>query len=225
MKHSPDNIPAPPDPNRARLARWLAEWELFQALTPEKVDIAERPAPPLLSLSQPDDTPVHPGDIRLLHPRFESSIPRYVAVAANTDGDGWHVVPFGLLTEPATPGEVVTRRSAPALRVLCLWNQFSLPTTMLQCCWRVDRLSEEEKAWLQSDLPSHRVGPPLRHPLDPRWDYLEMESEFRQRVSRGTRRQVTYDITPSELRKAAEDSAPYGDQDDEPSPEDEDNNT
>lgn len=223
MTRPPDSIPAPPDPSRERLRRWLAEWKLLNALTSETDGEPQQPtgrsgAP----LPLANEMPVQAGDIRLLHPRFEPDAPRYVAVAAARDVDTWLVVPFGLLSEPATPDEVVTGRSTPALRVLCPWNQFSMSTLMLQRCWLVDRLTDREAAWCQSTRPADRVGPPLRHPLDLRWDYLEMESDFRQRVCRRSRGGITYDIaSPSELRKAAEDGAPYGEESDDTEPDDE----
>jgi len=89
-----------------------------------------------------------------------------------------------------------------------------MSTHMLERCWLVDQLTNEEAAWCRSTRPADRIGAPLCHPLDPRWDYLEMESEFRQRVCNGTQPQMTYYISPPELRKAAEDQAPYGDEDD-----------
>jgi len=223
MKQPHNSVPVSPDPDRARLARWLAEWELFRALASATDDDAGAPTDTPRGLSPlTGEAPVTTGDIRLLHPRLEPGGPRYIGVIANTDSNTWIVVPFGLLAEPATPEEVITGRDTPALRVLCPWNQFSMSTTMLQYCWRVDRLTDTETALCQTALPVGRIGPPLRHPLDPRWDYLEMESEFRQRVCSADRGQVTYEIPyPSELRKAAEDGAPYGNDSDGAKPEDE----
>ncbi|MDP6491514.1 MAG: hypothetical protein QGH42_05565 [Kiritimatiellia bacterium] len=223
MTRPPDNIPASPDPSRERLSRWLVEWELLNALTSETAGETKQPAGRFgTPLPLANEIPVQAGDIRLLHPRFEPDAPRYVAVVANTDMDTWLVIPFGLLSEPATPGEVVTGRNAPALRVLCPWNRFSMSTLMLERCWLADRLTDKEADWCRSTRPPDRVGPPLRHPLDPRWDYLEMESEFRQRVCSRSRGGITYEIAPpSELQKAAEDGVPYGDESDETEPGDE----
>jgi hypothetical protein len=199
-----------PDPHQHdQLARWLHDWSLFTVLSDEAstVDLS---VPRLALDDRSECSDVATGDIRLLHPTIEPLAVRYVAVLDNQGNDRWLVVPFGPLFDPATPDEVHTGRKTPALRVLCPWNRFAMTRSMLQRCWPVDRLTDEETEWLRTAPPADRIGPPLRHPLDPRWDYLEKESEFRQRVSNVGRKQVSYDITQSELRMAAEDSTPYG---------------
>jgi hypothetical protein len=212
MNGPSDNAPATPNTGPARLARWLAEWELLKALTPENAGGTGPPDRPLPDTpAGSTSSPVRSGDIRLLHPLIEPGAVRYVAVTTDDGEDAWFVVPFGLLAEPATPDEVLTRRGTPPLRVLCPWNRFHMSTSMLQRCWLVDRLTDEEATWCRSGLPPDRTGAPLRHPLDPRWDYLEMESAFRQRVCHAAPAGMTYEIPyPSALRKAAEDSTPYG---------------
>lgn len=213
--------------HHSRLSQWLGEWALFRALAPDASSAEDHRPTPLATPS--DRTAVQPGDIRLLHPSIEPNAPRYVAVIESAGREGWRVAPFGLLAEPATPEEVATGRTAPGLRVLCAWNRFDMPASSLQTCWLADRLSEAEQDVLLTPLrgspvegsaawPPERVGPPLSHPLDPRWDYLEMESELRHRASQTPRRGVVYDIGDGELRKAAEGRAPYGspDRDGEP---------
>jgi hypothetical protein len=214
--------PAPE--HRELLARWLQEWQLFLALADETS--AEDASVPALTLDRPPHSPaVERGDIRLIHPSIEPVDVRYVAVVDQDDAEDWLVIPFGRLSEPATTEEVRTDRNSPTLRVLCPWNRFSVTTTALQRCWLVDRLTDQEAGWTGSALPPERTGPPLRHPLDPRWDYLEMESEFRQRVCSKRRTQVVYDIISStELRKAAEDQAPYGSENGSAENEGQDNN-
>ncbi len=224
MTLAPVNGLTPVPEHRERLARWLQEWQLYRALADETP--AQDPAAPALTLAKAPHSPaVTRGDIRLIHPSFEPADVRYIAVVARGDADDWLVVPFGRLSEPATTEEVRTDRSIPALRVLCPWNRFSMTTTALQRCWLVDRLTDQEADWTGLTLPRKRTGPPLRHPFDPRWDYLEMESEFRQRVCSRRRSQVVYDIaSAAELRKAAEDHTPYGSANGSTESEGQDNN-
>ncbi len=195
---------------RNRLSRWLREWNLLKAFeTDRTVEYAAGPVQTLDENSQ--NSQITAGEIRLLPPDLEPSAVRYIAILDRQAKGRWLVVPFGLLSEPATPEEVLTDREAPALRVLCPWNRFTMDAGLLQRCWQVGQLNAEEENWLQTTPPSDRAGPPLRHPLDPRWDYLEMESKFRQRVCAATRRRIIYDISPpADLLKAAEDSPPYG---------------
>ena len=224
-----------PDPDQtAHLSRWLREWELLQALAP---DTPPRPShTPLALAGAADPNPVQAGDIRLLHPAIEPNGVRYVAVLCQQRGGDFLVAPFGLLSEPATQDEVTTGRTTPALRVLCAWNRFEMCRDDLQRSWLADRLNDEECHTLLTPMvtatatgaatwPADRTGPPLRHPLDPRWGYLEMESEFRQRACRPTRHGVVYDIGAGELRKAAETRTPYGTPADEDEDGDEDRST
>jgi len=227
----------PPDPAaQRRLRAWIAEWELLLATESE----ATSPTAPVtggpLHLQKSDQTvPLQAGDIRLLHPALEPHALRYVAIVAPQGTTAWIVVPLGLLAEPATPGEFQTDHSAPPLRVLSVWNRLPIPADALQRCWLVDRLTSDELAWLQTaidpedkraTIPPLRTGPPLRHPLDPRHDYLDREAQFRQNVLTTLAPQVHYDIHSADaLLKAAEDHAPYGereadratDSEDEPS--------
>ncbi len=206
-----------PDPHhRHQLARWVQEWHLFNALC-EDTSTAVAPAATPVPDDRSTDSPIAPGDIRLLHPSIEPMMARYVTVLEQHHGSQvWLVIPFGMLSQPATPEEVRTERRGPLLGVLCAWNRLTIANHILQRCWRVGRLTDKEMVWLRSAPPANRVGPPLRHPLDPRWDYLEMESEFRQRVCTAAAPPVTYDIPyPPELRRAAEDSAPYGSEEDQ----------
>ena len=203
-----NETPPAPNPDHHRLTRWLHEWKLYLALQAE--DVIDHPDHPPLALDTYEtEDAIAPRDIRLIHPSLEPTAPRYVAVLQGWN-DRWRVIPFGQLGEPAVRDEIRTDRAAPALRVLCPWNTFIMTTAMLRCCWRVDRLTDAEVAWMASP-PTARMGPPLRHPFDPRWDYLEMESQFRQRVCNSSREHIQYDIrSGAELPMAAEDRAPYG---------------
>ncbi len=190
--------------------RWYYEWELYKTLAGTDTSAAARTQRQRWHAITPAPT-VTKSDIRLLHPQIEPSAVRYVAVLAPHGDTAWLTVPFGQLSLPATPDEIHTDRTSPALRVLCGWNRFIIPTAALQQSWRVGTLTAEEMAWLASP-PPERTGPPLRHPADPRWDYLEMESEFRERVRIASQTQTTYEIPyPHVLRRAAEDGPHYGD--------------
>lgn len=210
MTDSPSRENQPHRDSRNCLDRWLQEWRLYLALAevPEDVD---HPPPALTLDGATTPPPVAMGDIRLIHPSMEPTAVRYIAVL-NRGSREWTVVPFGQFSAPAMEGEIRTDRCEPCLRVLCAWNVFTMSTVQLQRCWQVDHLTAAERGWLTSSPPISRIGPPLRHPLDPRWDYLEMESQFRQRITAVRTHEVNYEIpAPHELPLAAEDRAGYGD--------------
>ncbi|NQU40398.1 MAG: hypothetical protein HQ523_10635 [Lentisphaerae bacterium] len=223
-------LPATPT-DRQRLADWIAEWTLLLATESNgelETPPATRPSLQLHVLS--DAAPIQTGDIRLLHPEIEPTALRYVAVVAPHSATAWTVLPFGLLSEPATPDEIRTDRTPPPLRVLCPWNRLQITTAHLQRCWLADQLTPEEAMWLGSALSMHgehaphppeRTGPALRHPLDPRHDYRAREAAFRQRLTATVASPLRYDTTinPSALLKAAEDRAPYGTAERKPPPE------
>jgi len=190
-------IPAPAW-QRDRLDRWLLEWQIDRAL----VDSEDEPASDL-EYPQAEDTPaaevapfsaepaVSTGQVRLFSPRVCSpdTRPVYFAVLGREEG-GFLLAPYGRFSEPAIPGELLTGREAMPLRVLCLWNARKLPVETASESWFIDDLSENEMreatavlghAGRGDELPEgirERVGPPLQHPLDPRIDYLEEESEI-----------------------------------------------
>ena len=188
---------------RARLARWLVEWQLAEALDDgDGVDTESRPdgGAGIASLATAPDCEdsVQPGHIRLLAPEGAalSSRPLFVAVLEFDQAGLVQVAPFGRFSEPALPGEWLTGRDDLALRVLCLWNTRLMPATDAGRSWWVDSLSPPELAaartvWsglvqsqaLAGDL-ARQVGPPVRHPDDPRWVYQCRERVYLDQVAR-----------------------------------------
>jgi hypothetical protein len=167
---------------RKRLARWLAAWAMDRALRDDTATArgpgADPPRP---------GPPVRHGQIRLLHPVTPAACarPLYLAVLDPAGPESRLAVPFGRFTEPAFPGELATRRRAPCLRVLCLWNAAPVPDRVLRQSWMAGRLTAAEQrdalAVLRTAQPSpalcRRMGPPLVHPLDPRHVYRQEDLE------------------------------------------------
>ncbi len=187
---------------RRRLAEWLREWQLAQRLdaAPEPSDGApgaaadlSYPAGPARRcagspLSIGDPSRLQDGEVVLLAPESETTRrrPVYVALIELTRGGDWLTVPFGRFALPAVPGELATRRAAPSLRVLCVWNAGPIDGARLARGWSVGHLTPRELGWVRLLLEkpagapppralAGRLGPPLVHPLDPRHDYLEEE--------------------------------------------------
>lgn len=100
----------------------------------------------------------------------------------------WRVIPFSPFLTPALPQELLIIEEGPA-RVLQGWNARELSGKQVAASWVVSHLAEEKlflvhRWWLM--LASGEVdvrgfgdllGPPLRHPMDPRHDYLDSESD------------------------------------------------
>jgi hypothetical protein len=132
---------------------------------------------------------------------------------------------------------MLSGREAAPLRVLCAWNARRMTPAQLADSWYVDDLSDEElgeaAALLQHlrfgqpvpDPLRGRTGPPLRHPADPRHEYLEEEegllawlpAAFGARANpayEGGRRPSTpwilSESDPARGRLAAEDREPFG---------------
>ena len=131
------------------------------------------------------------------------------------------MAPFGRLAEPATPGELLTGRTVPPLRVLCLWNARTVSSDIVVRSWPVDVMTPDElrdaERVLESlktgtDLPEHlvrRVGPPLMHPDDPRQVYVHRERLRLDRFAQDAGE--TYPLPRNrDLPMAAEDREPYG---------------
>ena len=183
--------------HKRAFVRWLSEWQIDKLLREDgpgqSAEGRSSPGTPGRA-SGPlyDVKPAEVGQIRLFHPFSAETAerPRYVAVLKVNGHGNWLVAPFSRFSEPAVPGEWKTGKEAPVLRALCIWNARSLPGTVLSRSWVVDRMSASRTAQavtihgLLADggkLPlsiARRVGPPLVHPLDPRFEYLEEEREW-----------------------------------------------
>jgi hypothetical protein len=210
----------------------LHEWRIDRALREEAV------APSQPAVRAVDDVEPAGGQIRLMHPIADSSeSPLYVVVLDQNASGDWRVAPFSRFSEPAVPGEWLTGLDSAALRVLCLWNDRTVSTERLARSWVVGQMGEDVRmkalsicARLESgeafpESIRHETGPPLRHPLDPRHEYLDDETEHLDRyfgtdpASAGSAGASTI-IYPvrSDSRpflKAAEDHEPYGEDDKE----------
>lgn len=135
------------------------------------------------------DKPVKAGQIRILSPELtpDTDRPVFVAVFGCWDVDEVLVAPFSPFTVPAIPGEWLTGRSTPMLRVLEIWNARSVPNAALNQSWLVDELTDAEceAAWCVFEhdafgkpldsIFEQQIGPPLAHPEDPRRQYQHEE--------------------------------------------------
>jgi hypothetical protein len=195
---------------KERLARWLAEWDVDRNLGPAPRTVAKSPGRPsplgegvpgFLASSGPrilsagENSQICAGQIRLLYPHAGATRMRLLYVAIlEVNSARLLVAPFGKFTEPAMPGEWLTGRSEPGLRVLGLWNARSLPLSIIPDSWLVELLPESTVADARAVWESHhtgitlpaelekRVGPPIVHPLDPRREYLEQEKIFMDQI-------------------------------------------
>jgi len=209
---------------RERLARWLQEWQLARDLAPDHTRMAEGQVtaePAEWNPSLTADVPVETGHVRLLYPRNRAtwSVPVYIALLGEAGPDSFLAAPFGRFAEPATPSELLTQRSVPPLRVLCLWNARTISRRRADQSWLTAELSPEEIADAitvhesgrgGAPRPSlaQRVGPPLMHPDDPRHVYLRRE---RLRFDCACREEgVAYPLPDAtDLPLAAENREPY----------------
>jgi hypothetical protein len=221
-------VPVPPAQQR-RLGRWLAEWKLdclLRSSTPEESVAATGQSVEGMSLK--NSSPPDVGQIRLFHPapkREADHRPIYVAILEKRSGNAFLIAPFGRFAEPAIPGEWRTGFRAMPLRVLCLWNARIVAAAVLKSSWQASRIP---KAKIAQALELHAgtplgsargsdIGPPLRHPLDPRHTYLAEESArldeqvvALEAMSRETAETFLYKQTPSQLPLAAESREAYG---------------
>ncbi len=186
---------------RTQLAAWLQEWYVSRILVDaDDPGDADTETVAFSSATVYDAPPtLVTGAILLMKPL--SRVPHgpcvrplYVALLAHDNAEGWHVAPFGRFAVPATPREFQTGLRPMALRVLCLWNARRVSRAILARSWRVGRLPSHVLALALRDgepvtassirprlrwrTPAEKVGPPLTHPLDPRWIYLREEADF-----------------------------------------------
>lgn len=216
--------------HRARLARWLMEWHIDRTLrTPAPRGHSSIPLQTATaSIIEPSGC--RAGDVRLLFPSHTADAPRgllYVAILDSTPQRLFRICPFSRFSEPATTGEWLTRCTAPALRVLCLWNTRTVPEPVVLRSWPAGQLTPRQLAsalevqrYLSTGaLPRHArvddLGPPLLHPADPRWAYeveaaAEMDAAMEALSTRfywTDSRRLTADARP--LDKAAEPPPAY----------------
>lgn len=184
---------------KRRLARWLAEWNVYLTLRSveaerEAADGAPvQPMPRRMPSTEGRDMDGRPaeGDVRLMHPAGSAGAagPAYIAVLSAAEGGRLVIMPFGRFAEPAVPDELRTRRHEPFLRVLQFGRAAALPADLVARSWRITALSpadlQDARAALASTRAGSRVsgrlalrtGPALWSLLDPRHEYLEEEAE------------------------------------------------
>lgn len=213
--------------HKERLANWLHEWHIDRALK-EEVISASVPRTGAGGESGPEV-----GQIRLMRPIAQAvESPLYVVVLDHVVSGDWRVAPFSRFSEPAVPGEWMTGLDARPLRVLCLWNARTVSAERLAQSWIVESMSEDKRVKALSirdlldsgeafpEALQRETGPPLRHPLDPRHDYIDEETDHLDRYF-GTEPAAAGSAGPSTIiypvrsdsrpfLKAAEDHEPYG---------------
>jgi len=175
---------------RRQLSAWLHEWNLEQRL--RRVDMgAHEPAPESALTSAPLRAyprrgEFAPGRILLMPPRSSISParPLFILLLAELKSGVCLIAPFSRFSAPALPGEWRTGHKAAPLRVLCPWNARGVLRSVLETAWPAARMSAVKtrralaiwRCIWQEDAapgaPSRNTGPPLRHPLDPRHEYI-----------------------------------------------------
>ncbi len=182
---------------REALAAWLREWEIECALAEGVRSECAGPYPaPARAPFCGRRRAVRAGEVRLLRPADSGGYLRYFLVLETPETGPVRAAPFSRFGAPAFPGEWRTGHPAPALGVLCLWNTSELPRTIAERAWPVadfgaERLAAARQAAaaaveLDRDPPpewSGSVGPPLQHPDDPRWRYLQEEAQVWERIA------------------------------------------
>ncbi|HMO05318.1 MAG TPA: hypothetical protein PKC67_15485 [Kiritimatiellia bacterium] len=207
--------PTPIEHHRRHLAEWLAERALDHQL-------AEPPVPstsaPPLRYDGAQSAP-RPGGIHLARPSGPAWGPVYVLVLEIAES-GVLVVPFGRYATPAVPGEWHSGIDAAPLRVLCGWNSRAVAAARLLpgAVKRVGVKALAEHRLLceavGAGVPpaahlAERLGPPLVHPADPRYAYLDEERERLDDHFPVVREQDD-SATPSRWLLAAEGRPRYG---------------
>lgn len=206
---------------KRRLARWLAEWELYTELESLDNPVAELSGSGKSNLDEPAPAA---GQVRLVSPEIPAARNRliYLAVLENASNAVFRTAVFSRFSEPCLPAEFHTRHPAPPLRVLCLWNSAVLPSHILESSWVVDELSADDlrealsicRILEKGDcIPvewQERTGPPQWHPADPRLDYVRQESRALADILQYIPgKSIRYPESDNPLRRAAEDHTSY----------------
>ncbi|MCP5487442.1 MAG: hypothetical protein H7A43_02240 [Verrucomicrobia bacterium] len=173
--------------DRKRLAAWMAEREIDLTLREDMPSPHTEVAPEVLRY---DRSIRQPGEIYILRPASVDHPvwlgPVYSLMLKSQDGGELLAVPFGRYAVPAVPGEWATGLRSVPLRVLCFWN--ARPAAGLTLLPGVARklpgslLAKADQAGrhILAGEPVHEsvskgFGPPLVHPADPRYAYLDEE--------------------------------------------------
>ncbi len=206
------------DQHRKCLERWLNEYGVWRRLGPDAVDEAgeaERDSADTPDFAQ-EPAPAT-GQIRLW-PAADPGDPPFYGLLAVPEYGTWGVLPFSPLSAPGTPEEM-NLLEKPPVQVVQGWNLRRVGTVHVRNAWCAGRIPEAEifrlemfSAWLGSgEVPPFplldRLGPPLVHPLDPRYAYLEEERERADRTLGAASASGGHQIVPFSL--AAEPQADY----------------
>lgn len=205
-----------PDEQKMWLTRWFGLWHAEQQVRP--IATTSSPHAETCRAGQPfqvkayDQAPMQPGEIRLLAPGVtpEADEPVFVAVISEWKPVGFLVTPFSRFPVPGLTGEVFTGWKEPQLRVLNVWNSYSLSPEALRESWLIDQLSPEEcrvaRAVFRHAIFGHdlepalqnRIGPPIVHPDDPRLIYQQQELQRLAGLARIQQREGDAD-TPADV--------------------------
>lgn len=201
-----------------KLRDWLADYALYREMRGPVDAMEEEPGQGREYDFSGEPSPAA-GQIRLWPSADPGEDPLYGLLLPSGYGI-WRVVPFSPLAFPAVPEEY-RLFDEPPVRVMEGWNRRRLASAAARQSWRVETLDDAEcfrlQSWLlsveaggsSSPNPGDRTGPPIHHPLDPRHDYLDLETarvdgclgEPGAGVERGT---------VSDRQWAAEPAAAYG---------------
>ena len=227
---------------RRCLAQWLREHALDRLLTEAEAaegSPAVRPAgdgivPAGRRFRRERQVEPEVGQIRLLYPAPGTAAARrpiYVALLAMHGSNSFLAAPFGRYSVPGLPGEWRTGLKAMPLRVLCLWNSRVVTAAALRRTWRAGRLQPAHvRKALQVHAQAHggvlgaavsaaQVGPPVRHPRDPRLAYQaeeaadldeSLQAAARPAAAAGGTGAAVYEADRPALLLAAESPVSYG---------------
>lgn len=183
--------------DRAKLACWLLEWEMDQALS-ETEDISSSNGEVTCSsadyellrdLVRPFDGEVREGEVRMMSPGLfpDELLPVCLAVLCDW-GDGLYLcAPFSPYQTPAVQGELWTGRVHFTQSVLQLWNACILREGVVSESWSRSELTSTELVdafavfrYIMTGvgLPERllgRIGPPIHSDSDPRHAYQSIE--------------------------------------------------
>lgn len=205
--------------SRELALRWLEQWNLRQELIRQAEEDEEQqpetqPGGDMRDLSHlvaPYDPHPAVGDIRLLSPQWTSRLERpvYVAILKEWD-EGLVAAVFSSFLFPALSTELIFPKRAPALRVLCLWNHYVAPVSVLAQSWLVDKLTEDElrdarqvfrHAMTDEPLPAalaERVGTKISSATDPRLAYRQQELDLLAPFAEAIQHEIEQEATQPE---------------------------
>lgn len=230
---------------RRNLKRWLREWDTRNVLQDavargdptlpglpswsdsNRVEVRTGSDQDLLSC-------VEAGQIRLLpRPGLGAGCglgglrPVYVVILEDRGNGIWLVAPFSGFASPAVPGEWLTGLRQVPLKVLSLWNARAVDAAAVARGWSCGsfpsgKVADALDVWRHATrgapleiVSANRIGPPLRHPLDPRHAYMQEESELLDvhlgAESAGSAGGLPiYEVAAPQYLRAAEERGKYG---------------